>query len=258
MTIKEVEEILGIPRASIRFYEKKNLINPDRSDNSYRDYSEEDVMALKRVIILRKIGFSLADIEELLKGSSFTGLVEKNICQLEEQIEELKGALHVSKKIQEAEEEFSEFNVDYWWKEINSEEKVGNRFIDIAGDVLKYEKKLILEEFALADNEGNLRYGKLEAVLRALGMCLFMGVFYYILNGSDRKFTDFAYGFLLPFVFIAWGSTVGLFLHFLEKKHPNAARKIRSAFKILGIIIAIAALLIVILSLFNVIDVETM
>lgn len=62
MTIKEIEQELGVPRATVRFYEKENLIHPKRSGNSYRAYSEEDVAALKKVIILRKIGLSVQEI----------------------------------------------------------------------------------------------------------------------------------------------------------------------------------------------------
>ena len=50
MTIKEVETLLEIPRASVRFYEKEGLISPTRSSNSYRDYSEEDVANLMKII----------------------------------------------------------------------------------------------------------------------------------------------------------------------------------------------------------------
>ena len=46
MTIKEVEQILGIPRATVRFYEKEGLIEP-KEKNGYRDYSQTDVIRLK-------------------------------------------------------------------------------------------------------------------------------------------------------------------------------------------------------------------
>ena len=64
MTIKEVEQILEVPRATIRFYEKEGLIDPKREGNRYRDYSEEDVEQLKRIIILRKAGLPLSDISD--------------------------------------------------------------------------------------------------------------------------------------------------------------------------------------------------
>lgn len=44
MTIKEVEQITGLARSNIRFYEKEKLINPERnSGNGYRDYSESRI-----------------------------------------------------------------------------------------------------------------------------------------------------------------------------------------------------------------------
>ena len=66
MTIKQLEQQLEIPRATIRFYEKEKLINPKRNDNSYREYDDEDVVTLKKIIILRKIGLSVSDIKKKL------------------------------------------------------------------------------------------------------------------------------------------------------------------------------------------------
>ena len=44
MTIKEVEQITGLARSNIRFYEKEKLINPERNaGNVYRDYSESRI-----------------------------------------------------------------------------------------------------------------------------------------------------------------------------------------------------------------------
>ena len=36
MTIKEVEQYLEVPRATVRFYEKEGLISPERGGNGYR------------------------------------------------------------------------------------------------------------------------------------------------------------------------------------------------------------------------------
>ena len=63
MKIKEVEECLQVPRATIRFYEKEGLINPKKGENGYREYSDYDILILKKIIVLRKLGFSVADIE---------------------------------------------------------------------------------------------------------------------------------------------------------------------------------------------------
>ena len=65
MTIKEMEELSGIPRANIRFYEKEGLIAPQRNANGYRNYSEEDLNTLKRIRLLRMVHISLEDIKAL-------------------------------------------------------------------------------------------------------------------------------------------------------------------------------------------------
>ncbi|MBQ2800523.1 MAG: MerR family transcriptional regulator [Lachnospiraceae bacterium] len=239
MTIKEVEQELGIPRATIRFYEKEKLISPTRTENDYRDYSREDVTILKKIIVLRKIGISVSDIKELLNGEvSLSELVEKNILQLEEQIKELEGALRISKEMQSKGEEITTFDEDYYLEEIGREEKAGNKFLDITSDILKYEKKVIFEQFDIADNTGNLRYGKVEAFFKSLVLCICMGITMYLIQ--DRKVENFIYGFTLPFVYIISHSIVGLPLHFFGKKYPKAAERIRKTGLNVCVIIVIA------------------
>ena len=71
MKIKELEEKTGIGRAAIRFYEKQGLISPDRNkENEYREYSNEDESRLRKIIILRKLGFSVSEIQALFEGSA--------------------------------------------------------------------------------------------------------------------------------------------------------------------------------------------
>lgn len=53
MTIGELEALLDMPRASIRFYEQEGFIHPKREANNYRDYSEEDADTLRKVKLLR-------------------------------------------------------------------------------------------------------------------------------------------------------------------------------------------------------------
>ena len=40
MKINQVEELVGITKKNIRFYEEQGLLNPDRNpENGYREYS---------------------------------------------------------------------------------------------------------------------------------------------------------------------------------------------------------------------------
>ena len=65
MTIKEIEELSGMPRANIRFYEAEGLLRPDRDANGYRNYSEEDLRILQKIRLLRALHVSLEDIPVL-------------------------------------------------------------------------------------------------------------------------------------------------------------------------------------------------
>ena len=68
MTIKEIENLLNISRANIRFYEKQGLLNPERKDNEYRNYSEDNIKTLKQIIIFRKCNISIEDIKKIFNG----------------------------------------------------------------------------------------------------------------------------------------------------------------------------------------------
>ena len=129
MTIKEVEEILGIPRASIRYYEKEGLLNPKRGDNGYREYSDGDVATLRKVVLFRKLGLSVSDIEEIMDGSlSLTDALTANVEKLEEQLNELNGAIAMSKRIIKDQPDITLFDENYYWEEIGREEARGSRF----------------------------------------------------------------------------------------------------------------------------------
>lgn len=63
MTIKEVEQMTGLARSNIRFYEKEKLITPARNENNgYREYTVEDIRNLNKIAYLRTLGISIEDI----------------------------------------------------------------------------------------------------------------------------------------------------------------------------------------------------
>ena len=57
MRISEVAGLTGLNVSNIRFYERKGLLTPVREEESrYRDYTEEDVRRIKRILLYRKMG----------------------------------------------------------------------------------------------------------------------------------------------------------------------------------------------------------
>ena len=83
MTIKEIENLSGMTRANIRFYEKEGLIKPQRDSNGYRNYSVDDLNILKRIRLLRTLHLSLDDIKSLSKNEQeLTELLIQHLSSL--------------------------------------------------------------------------------------------------------------------------------------------------------------------------------
>lgn len=247
MTIKEVEQCLEVPRATIRFYEKEGLINPQRGENGYREYSDEDVQNLKKIIILRKLGLAVADIEDVLDGARpMCEVVADNINNLEKQIENLQGALVVCRKLQEEQEEITTFDVEKYWNVIEEEERKGNRFLDIAKDMVHFEKGIVLEYFGIADIEGNLSVSIPRAiwtvvlciVLFAVVTCVMKGAWTW--QNALGGIKNISWIILLEMI-------VGIPIFFVGRKRPEVLKKKNKI--IFGVFLGLFVLCVVILFL---------
>ncbi|HBM4486216.1 TPA: MerR family transcriptional regulator, partial [Listeria innocua] len=51
---------------TIRYYEKNGLLDVKRSENSYREYGEDDEEKIKLILVMKYSGFSIKEIKELL------------------------------------------------------------------------------------------------------------------------------------------------------------------------------------------------
>ena len=51
MKINDVERITGLTQKAIRLYESKGLVNISRDENGYRNYSDEDIEDLKKIML---------------------------------------------------------------------------------------------------------------------------------------------------------------------------------------------------------------
>ena len=68
MTTKEVEERLGITRQTLIYYENEGFISPQRNQNNYRNYDEQDIIRLQTVMELRNMKISIDDIKRIFRG----------------------------------------------------------------------------------------------------------------------------------------------------------------------------------------------
>ena len=103
MTIKEVEKLCNMERATLRFYEQQGLISPRRRENGYREYSQEDVQQLLRIKLLRALGVSLEEIGEIQAGvRSLPQALRENAYRLDSREQALVRAREVCRSIEEA------------------------------------------------------------------------------------------------------------------------------------------------------------
>jgi DNA-binding transcriptional MerR regulator len=67
MVIHELAKQTGVPAKTIRYYESIGLLpRPKRTANNYRQYTPADVERLRFIASARSLGFSLADVAEIL------------------------------------------------------------------------------------------------------------------------------------------------------------------------------------------------
>ncbi|MEK3750057.1 MerR family transcriptional regulator [Paenibacillus sp. FSL E2-8871] len=62
-SIKEVSQILGIPKDTLRYYDRIGIVSPSREHNSYRRYSKDDLVDLMNIQIMQYADFSLEEIK---------------------------------------------------------------------------------------------------------------------------------------------------------------------------------------------------
>lgn len=101
MTIKEIEEKSGIPRANIRFYETEGLLNPERRANGYREYSAEDLEILMKIKLLRALHISLEEIKSLHTGEhALPDTLNQHLAKLEREEKDIEKAQKICKVMQ--------------------------------------------------------------------------------------------------------------------------------------------------------------
>jgi len=59
-------ELLGLPAATLRLYERKGLLTPARTEGGTRRYSADDIDRMRRVSELQDDGVNLAGIGKVL------------------------------------------------------------------------------------------------------------------------------------------------------------------------------------------------
>ena len=91
MKTHELEKELGISKHTIFYYEKEGIVTPQRDENGYRSYSQDDLQKLIMVKFLRNLNISIDDVKAILNNElDFKECLEINQIHLAKQIKSLE------------------------------------------------------------------------------------------------------------------------------------------------------------------------
>lgn len=123
---KEAAKITGLSTATLRYYEKENLLSPiKRNEQGYRDYSDADIEWINMIQCLRSANVPIKSIKKyialLLQGSETLverlSIVKEYRESLINELEYIRVALKLAKSKQEFYEELlqnhSSYNFSY-------------------------------------------------------------------------------------------------------------------------------------------------
>ena len=132
MKIKQVEELVGITRKNIRFYEEQGLLNVERAENGYREYHTADIARLQEIKLFRKMDISIEEMRALFeKRKSLQFCLEQHLGELERRREGLVKMQEMCERLIAEHQSLDTLNAENCLEEIEQMEKEGARFMDI-------------------------------------------------------------------------------------------------------------------------------
>ena len=143
MKIYQVEELVGITKKNIRFYEDKGLLNPDRNpENDYREYSLADVHILEKIKLLRKLNVPIEEIKLLQNGKlSISQCMLQQIERFENEEKNAQIMKEFCERLKNETEDVNSLDASKYLMEMDKMEKQGTKFTDIENQDINRKKK---------------------------------------------------------------------------------------------------------------------
>lgn len=133
MKINQVEQLVGITKGNIRFYEKEGLLSPGRnSENGYRDYSEADVVWLKKVKLLRMLDVPIEEILRLKAGElTLEDAMGRHMIQLERRQTSLAAMQDLCSQLKDSRCRLDSLDADEVLSRMQEKEQEGTKFMNV-------------------------------------------------------------------------------------------------------------------------------
>lgn len=222
MNISQLETVLGLPRASIRFYEKEGLLSPERLANGYRDYSEADVETLRRIKLLRALGLPLEDIKALQAGRLRLGdALRTQEERLRREAAEREAARTLCRAMEVEGAEYATLDAGRYLDELDKLGETGVTLAPPAADSLPIVRHPWRRYLARALDH-SLYILLLNAAL-VLGLRFTFGE--GILNTLVEDYLAWGVQFLLePLLLATWGTTPGKWIFGLKVRNADGGK----------------------------------
>lgn len=143
MKINEVEQTIGITKKNIRFYEQQGLLSPSRNlSNGYRDYSPEDILVLRQVKLLRKLGIPIEEIKKLQNHYlTLEDCLKRHLITLERESKNLEAVQGFCRRLIAEDAALETLDLTQVLADMENMEEGGTRFMDIRKKDKKLRKK---------------------------------------------------------------------------------------------------------------------
>lgn len=92
-TIGEFSKLYHIGTDTLRYYEEKGLLSPDRGENGYRYYSAKSVWRMSVILNLRRLGFSVDRIRAYFQNRTVDtteALIDEELALIDQQLAALR------------------------------------------------------------------------------------------------------------------------------------------------------------------------
>ena len=94
LSLTETCRRMGVSRKALRLYEAQGLIKPERTGADWRVYGPEEIVRLHQILALKRFGFPLAQIAEILHGKvvDLSGFLEFHQTVVEAELKQVQRA----------------------------------------------------------------------------------------------------------------------------------------------------------------------
>ncbi|MEZ3469177.1 MAG: MerR family transcriptional regulator [Schaedlerella sp.] len=132
MKIKQVEELVGITKKNIRFYEDQGLLEVKRAENGYREYGLNDVKRLQEIRLLRKLAIPIEDMRQMYAGQkSLRSCLEYQVEEMERQKKNLVQVQAFCEGLLNADLSLETLDATQCLEQMERLEKEGTNFMDV-------------------------------------------------------------------------------------------------------------------------------